>query len=114
MAHPFDLDEVVGAIKVVVGDILHADVTTWRGFSERQLKAIAKQAAWIAEATVKGELDDEMRDFFLDSLEDMARNFAHTLRGLLIVTVEKVWNAVVGVLWSAIQRAANIALPLPI
>ena len=114
MAHPFDLDEVVAGIKTVVSDILQTDVTAWRGFSERQVRAMAKQAAWVAEATSKGELDDDMRNFFLDSLEDMARNFAHTLRGLLVITIEKIWNAVVNVLWGAIQQATNIVLPFPI
>jgi hypothetical protein len=49
----------------------------------------------------------------LDSLEDMALNFAKTLRGLLMVTIEKVWNAIVGVLWGAISTATGIDLAAP-
>jgi hypothetical protein len=44
----------------------------------------------------------------------MAKNFAGTLRGLLAVTIEKVWNAIVTTLWKAIETAAGVALPLPI
>jgi hypothetical protein len=40
-------------------------------------------------------------------------NFAKTLRGLLMVTIEKVWNAIVGVIWKAIETATGIALPIP-
>jgi hypothetical protein len=114
MAHPFDVDDLVEGLKTAASDVLRKDVTTLRGFSERQLQAMAKQAAWIAEATAKGEIDAGLRDFFLDNLEDMARNFANTLRGLLAVTIEKVWNALVTTLWKAIEKAAGVTLPLPL
>jgi hypothetical protein len=55
----------------------------------------------------------ETRDFFLDGQEDMAQSFARTLRGLLMVTVEKVGNAVVGVIWKAISTATGLALTVP-
>jgi len=29
------------------------------------------------------------------------------------VTIEKVWNAIVGVIWKAIETATGIALPTP-
>lgn len=57
-----------------------------------------------------GDIDEDLRDFFLDSLKEMAKNFAKTLAGLAAVTIEKVWNAVVGVLLGAIQTATGIAL----
>ena len=44
----------------------------------------------------------------------MTLSFVKTLRGLLMVTIEKVWNAIVGVLWDAISKAANIVLPVPV
>jgi hypothetical protein len=40
-------------------------------------------------------------------------NFVKTLRGLLMVTIEKVWNAIVGVIRKAIATATGIALPTP-
>ena len=100
-------------IKAAVSGVLEKDVAAVQGFSERQLRALAKQAAWIAEATANGELDDDLRAFFLENLDAVARNFADTLVGLAALTVEKVWNAVVGVLWKAIERAAGIALGRP-
>jgi hypothetical protein len=41
----------------------------------------------------------------------MAQNFVNTLQGLAKVTIEKVWNAMVGVLWGAIGTATGIDLP---
>lgn len=108
-----DLDTLVADIKAAASGILKADVATFRGFSERQVKAIAQQAKLIAAGIATGQITEETRDFFLDSLEDMALNFAKTLRGLVLVTVEKVWNAVVGVLWKAISTATGIAIPVP-
>lgn len=108
-----DLNTLVTDMKAAASGILKADVATFRGFSERQVKAIAQQAKLIAVGIATGQITEETRDFFLDSLEDMALNFAKTLRGLVLVTVEKVWNAVVGVLWKAISTATGIVIPVP-
>jgi hypothetical protein len=108
-----DVDAVVTAIKDAASNVLNTDVATFKGFSERQVKAIAQQAKLVSTGIATGQITDETREFFLDGLKDMALNFARTLVGLVIVTIEKVWNAVVGVLWDAISDAAGIALPLP-
>ena len=108
-----DVDQLVEDIKTVASQIINQDVTALRGFSERQVKALALQADLIAAGVISGDIDEDLRDFFLDSLEDMAMNFAKTLRGLLMVTIEKVWNAVVGVLWGAIENATGIPLTAP-
>ncbi len=108
-----DVDQLVEDIKAAASQVVNQDVTVLRGFSERQVKALALQADLIAAGVISGDIDDDLRDFFLDSLEDMAMNFARTLRGLLMVTIEKVWNAVVGVLWGAIEGATGITLAAP-
>lgn len=108
-----DLDQLVSDMKTAASGILNADVSTFRGFSERQLKAIAQQASLVATGIATKQITEETEQFFLDSLEDMALSFSKTLRGLLMVTIEKVWNAVVGVLWNAISKAANVILPVP-
>jgi hypothetical protein len=108
-----DLNTLVTDMKAAASGILKADVATFRGFSERQVKAIAQQAKLIAVGIATGQITEETREFFLDSLEDMALNFAKTLRGLVLVTIEKVWNAVVGVLWKAISTATGIVIPVP-
>lgn len=111
---PIDLETLVTDMKAAASGVLKTDVATLRGFSERQLKAIAQQAGLVATGIATGQITKETEQFFLDSLEDMALSFVKTLRGLLMVTVEKVWNAIVGVLWNAISKAANVALPVPV
>ena len=108
-----DINQLAADIKDAASQVINKDVTTLRGFSERQVKAIAQQAAFVEAGILNGGITDETRDFFLDSLEDMALNFVKTLRGLLMVTIEKVWNAVVGVIWKAIETATGVALPVP-
>lgn len=108
-----DINQLVADMKDAASQVISQDVSILRGFSERQLKALAKQAELIAQGIVSKDIDDDLRDFFLDSLEDMALNFAKTLRGLLMVTIEKVWNAIVGVLWGAISAATSIDLAAP-
>jgi hypothetical protein len=112
--NPIDLEKLVDDMKAAASGVLKTDVATLRGFSERQLKAIAQQASLVATGIVTKQITEETKQFFLDSLEDMALSFVKTLRGLLIVTVEKVWNAIVGVLWDAISKAANVVFPVPV
>lgn len=106
-----DVSKLVDDIKAAASGVLEKDVTTLRGFSERQVTAIAQQTKLVTTGIASGQITEETREFFLDSLEDMALNFAKTLRGLLMVTVEKVWNAVVSVMWKAIAAATGMALP---
>jgi hypothetical protein len=106
-----DIDQLIADIKNTASGILQKDVETVRGFSTRQLNGIANQTALIALGISTGQITDATRDFFLDQLVELARNFVNTLVGLLIATVEKLWNAIVSVIWSAISKATNITLP---
>ena len=108
-----DVAQLAEDIISAASEVINKDVTALRGFSERQVKAIAQQAAFVEAGILNGGITDETRDFFLDSLEDMALNFVKTLRGLMMVTIEKVWNAIVTVIWKAIQAATGIDLPAP-
>jgi hypothetical protein len=102
--------DLVEEIKGAASQVLSKDVATLRGFSERQIKSIAQQAELVATGIANGGITEETREFFLDNLEDMALNFARTLRGLLMVTIEKVWNAIVGVIWGAIESATGLSV----
>lgn len=106
-----DINELMKDIKDTVSGIIGKDVTTVRGFSSRQLTGIANQTSLVALGIGSGEITDFTRDFFLDQLVEMSRNFVNTLVGLLITTIERLWNAVVNVLWSAISKATGINLP---
>lgn len=109
-----DIYQLVSDMKTAASGILNSDVSMFRGFSERQLEAIAQQAVFVANGIATKQISEETEKFFLDSLEDMALSFAKNLRGLLMVTIEKVWNAVVGILWDAISKVAGVVLPVPI
>jgi len=110
MSTPIDTAQLIKDMKDAATDIMDKDVTTLRGFSERQITAIAQQSELVALGISSSQITEETREFFLDSIEDMALNFAKTLRGLLIVTIEKVWNALVGVIWKAIEAATGLNL----
>jgi hypothetical protein len=109
-----DIEELMNEITNAASEVINQDVTVLRGFSERQVRALAKHAELIANGIASGDIDEDLRDFFLDSLEEMTLNFVKTLRGLLMVTIEKVWNAIVGVLWKAIGTATGITIGAPV
>lgn len=95
--------QIINDIKEVASNILEKDISTVRGFSERQVEAIAKQTLIIQKGVLNGDIDEDLKEFFLNGLEAMALNFVNTLKGILSVTIEKVWNAIVDALWKAIE-----------
>ena len=115
-----DAIDVNSLVKNLLGSLSEAiseDIKLHIRFADRQAKTLAKQAAWIAEGTVNGELDVEERDWFLSNLGDLSVNFARTVASLTILTIEKAWNAIVGEIWKAINGAVDTALgftlPIP-
>jgi len=111
-----DVNKLVQDIKDAVSGVINEDVTTLSGFQERQVKDMAKRAAQIAEFTIKGEIDEEQRKFFLEDLARDAKTFAKVVVAMVAITIEKVWNAVVEIIWGAINGAVDTAigsLPLP-
>lgn len=113
MPHPFDVQALSNSIISELSTLIAEDVTHHVGFAHRQTLALAKQAAWITEATALGELDPEDRDWFLGNLARMTENFARTVAALTILTLEKAWNTVVGILWGAIKGAIGATIPIP-
>jgi hypothetical protein len=110
---PVDVRALIGEIVQAASAQLGKDVTTLAGFSRDQVEGLARQAQLIAAAFASGHLSEADRDFFLDDLKQTTQDFANTLAGLEIVDIEKVWNATVTILWSAIGAAAQVALPKP-
>lgn len=107
-----DVNQLMDEIKSTISGILNKDIKEVGGFSNRQLMGIANQASLIAAGIATGEVTDETRDFFLDQLVQLAHNFVRTLIGLVIATIERLWNAVVNILWQAIAKATGIVLPV--
>lgn len=109
-----DTAQLVIDMKAAASTELNADVSAFRGFSERQLEAIAKQTEFVAIGIASKQITEATKDYFLDAIEDMSLNFVRTLRGLLLASVEKVWNAIVGVIWKALSQATGLVLPVPV
>lgn len=110
---PISVSQLVSDIKAAVTGVLNTDLTTYKTYSEDMVTGMAQQAKSIGESYLAGLITAERRDTYLERLAETAKVFAETLVGLAMVTVEKVWNAVVGVLWKTINAAIDAALPLP-
>lgn len=100
-------DAIAAANAAVSGDI-----TKMGGYAEAKLRAMAKQASMIGTYYASKLIDDSDLPHFLDGLEDMATSFLRTLVGLIRIQIEKAWNAIVGVLWGAIEAATGGVLQL--
>ncbi len=109
------LQDIVGAVKGIVDE----DWPRIAGFARTQSRMLANHAAMISAARATGSLrhDDEGFAFFISQLEAMTRNFAQAVAAQTAVTLERAWNAVVGVIWGAINAALGgaglAAVPRP-
>lgn len=113
MAHNVDIGTLISDIRSAVSTALGTEVTAVAGFSQIQLEAMAKQTAWIAEASSKGEISPELRDFFLRNLEGHVADFLKVLQGVTEAAIENAWNATVKVLWGTIAQVTAAAIPVP-
>jgi hypothetical protein len=108
-----DPTQLVKDMEAAATGVIKQDVSSLRGFAAQQLNAIAQQAVFVAEGIADGSIAKGARDYFLTSLKEMARSFVNTLAGLVTVVIEQVWNAVVGVVWAAINKATGLSLVVP-
>lgn len=113
MTTPIDIPTLIDDMKNAATAVLDKDVATVKGFSQRQMEAIAGQAELVAAGIASGGITEETRDFLLQGLQEMTHNYVRALAGMELVTVERLWNAVIGVLWKAIGAATGIDFPVP-
>lgn len=104
-----DPNQILADIADVLKGELKSGYTTIKSFVESQGKLLAKQAATIARSRVSGSLkdDDELYEFFLESLRQNTENMAKSIAMLTALTIEKAWNAVANVLWGAIRTVLS-------
>lgn len=102
----FDIEETVGAMADALKEELLDGWSTVSSFVQMQSKQLATQAQMIATSRAAGSLrtDDDLFEFFIEQLKDKTENFARTVAALTVLTLEKAWNAAVGVLWGAIDK----------
>ncbi len=106
----FDIGAVLTDMKDAASGILSKDITQIHGFAEAQWRALAKHGANVALGIATGEIEEDEREFFLGTIDDLAWNLIKTLKGLMTITIEKVWNAVVEILHKAVSSAIDAAL----
>jgi hypothetical protein len=107
-----DIAKLGSDILVAVRGVIDKDVPALGDFAKAQLEAIAEQTALIAKGMAAGWIDtEEEKKHWADTLKDMATEFVKTLRALVVITIEKTVNAIIGVLRTALQAAVGAALP---
>ena len=109
-----DISELTDEIISAASDAAAADITLIRSFQKRQVEALAQQSAFVGGGIASGEITENTRDYFLEELERMAESFVKTLVRMTHVLFEKIWNAVVKVVWKAIESAIGFNLPTPV
>lgn len=107
--------ELLDQMRTAASGILQKDISTVQGFSKSQLEKIAAHTVSVLELEATGAFkgNDALRDHFVKGVEELTRLFVRTLQGLVMITIEKIWNALVNVIWGAIDKAIGFQLPRP-
>ena len=113
MATEIDIAALITSLKTTLSATIGQDIAQLQGFSEQQLQAIAQQAKTVAAGIADGSITGATQAYLLKSLADLAKSYANTLAGLVAVSVEELWNAMVNALWGAINTATGLALKIP-
>ena len=108
-----DPTALVTDIRNAATAVIGKDVSTVGGFASSQVQDIAQQAVFIAEGVADGSIKGDTQKYFLGQLEEMTRSFVNILAGLVAVAIEELWNAVVGVVWGAINKATGMNFVVP-
>jgi hypothetical protein len=107
-------DEVIAQITGTVTGIINKDLQEGSAFAQRQLERIRDQWIAIGKARTSGALKDEAdAKEFTDGLARMVENFLLALEGLVLATLQKLWDAVTKLLWGMLESALSFTLPIP-
>lgn len=107
---PLNQAQLVSDIQVAARGVLQRDLAGISGFKAAGLKRLAVQAQVVADGIAAGTISELNRPFFINDLKNRTRNFVHTLIGLFEITVDKLIDAIVRVLVSAIGAAVGFPI----
>jgi hypothetical protein len=112
-----DMDGLAAAMIAALKGVVQPGINIATTFVKNQTKGLAMQAALITEARLTGQITDEQFLRFNKQLRTLTENFVRTLAHLALITLQKAWNAVAGVLWGTINQTLGAAgfpaLPVP-
>lgn len=112
-----NIDELAAAIVAALRGELTDGWTSVSTFAGKQARRLATQAALMTEGRITHQIDDELLDFFEDQLKEITINFARAMAMRTIITLQRAWNAIVGVVWDTVNGALGAArfgtLPVP-
>lgn len=97
-----DVLNIVTGIKEVSAGILMKDITIVKGFNQRQTEKLAQQTIRVKRGIASGNYSEKKKNYVLNELKLMTRNFVDTLIGIVTITIEKLLNALVRFLYEAV------------
>ena len=106
--NPATRAELLLALRDAAHAVLDVELERLRGFAAAQLEALAQQALYVGAGVGDGTIDEPMRRYFLDALREMTRSFVNTLLGLAEIVAERLYNALLDVMWRAIAALAGL------
>lgn len=112
-----DMDTLAAEMIAALKGAVQPSVNIATSFVKEQTASLAMQAALITEARVTRQINERQYVRFSAQLKTLFETFVRSLALLALITLQKAWNAVVGVLWGRINQTLAAAgfptLPIP-
>lgn len=104
-----DFNKLVQQILDVIAETAGEGFAAISAVAEKHAKRVAIQTQLLTQSRINGQArdDDEVFDFLKGMLQDMIVNMARVIVALTVLTIEQIWNAVVNVVWGAINTALS-------
>lgn len=111
-----DIAKLVADIFAAIKGVAKKGFDTISGHVDAQVRRLARRTSFLTQLRAAGELSDDDFEDELQRARDLVKSIGMTVAALAAVTLEKAWNAIVKVVWGAINGVLGASfglLPLP-
>jgi hypothetical protein len=107
------IDEIKGAANSVLEqtqEVVQTDIAEISGFSKDQMEDIAEYSLMVAKGLANGDVPIARKNRYANQIKGMVSNFLNVMVGVTAILIEKLWNAIVGVLQKLIKKVAGVGI----
>ncbi|MBL7684295.1 MAG: hypothetical protein JNK00_13130 [Flavipsychrobacter sp.] len=107
-----DMQQIIKDCTVAVKSILGKSWKQFKPYAEHEFKKFTESAEFLAKLKLSGNIDDEELDMRLKMQELSLKNVLLTIAGIGIVAAQDVINALLNIVYGAINAFVGGVLPL--
>lgn len=103
----FDVNKIAADIIAALQKVGSKKWSEGSAFAIQRAKDLAEQTALLIPLEATGGLDKQGLAFAAGRIKEQARQFALTLANLIVAAAAALFDAIIGVIWTAVSGALN-------